>query len=87
MKNADKPSYIARCPKCNGIVMALINDGQYSKEEVSQWVANAIREGYQVNREKVTDVRSGKWCSCDSNPSNNHGKSNKKIPSTQMTLL
>ena len=66
MSNENTPAYIARCPKCNGIVMAAVDNG-YDRQALAKDIAQAIRDGYTVERVTVGWVRShaNEWCMCD----------------------
>lgn len=62
--NEDVPSYIGRCPKCNGIVMAYVDKPEYAAE-IAKAVAECIQDGYIVERVTVGYVRTHKFsCSC-----------------------
>ncbi len=66
MSDENVPAYIARCPKCNGIVMAAVDDGS-DKQALAREVAQAISDGCAVERVTVGWVRShaNEWCMCD----------------------
>ncbi len=71
MSNENVPAYIARCPKCNGIVMAAVDDGN-DRQALAKDIAQAIRDGYTVERVTVGWVRShaNEWCTCDTEGDN-----------------
>lgn len=57
------PSYIARCPNCNGMVMAIV-DLPEMKREVANETAKCIRQGYTIERVTVLYVREN-WKTCE----------------------
>lgn len=62
----DEPlSYIAYCKGgCGGLVFAAVDDPRFAKETAKS-VAQAIRDGYTVERATTQAVREANWgCSC-----------------------
>jgi len=53
---AEKYAYIARCRKCNGIVMTTIDDPKY-KGDVAKIIAEHINDGYFIERVTVSSAR------------------------------
>lgn len=55
-------SYIARCPKCNAIVMACVDDPKHAKD-TARAVAESIRDGDVIERVTCEYVRVN-WSDC-----------------------
>lgn len=56
-------SYIGKCKKCGGMVMAVMDNLRH-KEDTAKEVAGIIEAGYIVERKPVNAVRNLEWCTC-----------------------
>ena len=65
MSDEQVPAYIARCSRCHGIIMAVVDDGS-NRKAVARDVAEAIAKGWAVERVTVGWVRehANEWCRC-----------------------
>ena len=62
MDNKDQ-AIVFYCKKCNGIIMAVVNDPEHTKYSARE-ISNAIKQGYQMDIISNEKVRSSNWCSC-----------------------
>jgi hypothetical protein len=60
-----KPAYISYCKQCNGITGASVDTPEYAND-TARFVAECIRGGMTIQRKTAADVRTEKWCDCDS---------------------
>jgi GTP cyclohydrolase FolE2 len=57
-------AYIARCRECQAVVMATVDAPRYAEDNAKE-IAQAVRQGYQIERVPVEHVREAKFgCSC-----------------------
>ena len=56
-------SYIGKCSKCEGMVMAVMDNPKH-KEDTAKEVAGIIKAGYIIERKPVDVVRNLEWCTC-----------------------
>lgn len=78
MADENVPSYIGRCPKCNGIVMACVDEPQYT-EDTAEYLCEAVKDGLIIERVTVGYVREN-WngCQCE--------KQNEEVSQISMSL-
>jgi stage V sporulation protein SpoVS len=68
MSNEHDPAYVARCPTCQGIFMA-VADTPKTQALTAKAVNQAIRAGGQIERVTVGYVREhGLTCTCSTPP-------------------
>lgn len=62
--NDDHMAYVARCRGCGAVRMAVVDNPQHARD-VAREVANAIRDGYYIERGSAGWVRQQSWeCIC-----------------------
>lgn len=69
MSREETPAYIARCKKCNAIVMATVDIPEHA-EDVANDIADCVRRGFTIERVTVGYVRQN-WSSCTCTQANN----------------
>jgi hypothetical protein len=59
---------VGKCPGCHRLVLAIVDDLDRKKDTAKE-VARAIREGIEISRMSVEDVRKSDFsCKCEPNP-------------------
>ena len=59
----DNQAIVFYCTECSGIIMAMVNNTEHLKDAAEE-IADAIKQGYQMNIISNYKVRSSKWCDC-----------------------